>query len=206
MSPSSLSSKSSAYHPPQTGLLSYLPSSWVPYAELVRLDRPTGILYFYLPFLFGLLYAACVAQPITPPSSLFTTHIPLFISIVLLRGAAVAWNDVVDRDLDRQVARCRFRPVARGAVSQTNGVAFAAAHMLIWSLILYHLPTQCVYYSIPYAILHVLYPLSKRVTDYAPLFLGLTFAWGVFVSGAALGADPVTLWSEKSWFSLMGLL
>src|SRR5712671_4802935 len=30
------------YSPPPTGLVGSLPKSWIPYAELIRLDKPTG--------------------------------------------------------------------------------------------------------------------------------------------------------------------
>ena len=36
-----------------TGWLSQIPAAWVPYAQLMRLDRPNGLWYFYLPHLFG---------------------------------------------------------------------------------------------------------------------------------------------------------
>ncbi|KAI7001871.1 hypothetical protein KC359_g25 [Hortaea werneckii] len=35
--------------PPDTGILSILPRSWVPYAELMRLDKPAGTYYLFLP-------------------------------------------------------------------------------------------------------------------------------------------------------------
>ncbi len=113
--------------PPQKGFLSILPASWVPYAELMRLDKPTGFYLFYLPYLFGTLYASCIAIPIITPTSLLTTNIILLAGTVILRGAACTWNDNIDRELDRQVSRCRLRAIARGAVTPRNGHIFTAA-------------------------------------------------------------------------------
>ena len=55
------------YHPPTRGFLSLIPRTWVPYAELMRLDKPTGLYLFYLPYLFGLLFAASTAHPLSCP-------------------------------------------------------------------------------------------------------------------------------------------
>ncbi|KAJ5560080.1 hypothetical protein N7513_002479 [Penicillium frequentans] len=54
------------YIPPQTGLVASLPSSWIPYAELVRLDKPTGTYYLFFPTLFSTLLAAPMATHVTP--------------------------------------------------------------------------------------------------------------------------------------------
>lgn len=50
-----------------SAILSCLPRSWVPYAQLIRLDKPIGFAIVYLPYLIGIIYAANIA-PDTPPS------------------------------------------------------------------------------------------------------------------------------------------
>jgi 4-hydroxybenzoate polyprenyltransferase len=94
-----------------------MPRSWVPYAELARLDRPTGIYLFFFPHLFGTLYAACLQDTGANPIALIYTNIVLLLGTVFMRGAACAWNDNMDQEFDRQVERCHLRSVARGAVS-----------------------------------------------------------------------------------------
>lgn len=93
------------YQPPITGLLSYLPASWVSYAELMRLDRPSGFHYaLYVPCLFGVFYAA-ITSPTQAPFALITDRaVTLLLCSLLARGAAYTWNDAVDRDFDKQVA------------------------------------------------------------------------------------------------------
>lgn len=44
------------YQPPKTGILAHVPSSWVPYGELMRIDKPNGIYLFFFPHLFGTLW------------------------------------------------------------------------------------------------------------------------------------------------------
>ena len=186
------------YKPPTNGFLSLLPISWVPYAELIRLNNPAGILYFYFPFLFGLLSTACTIEPCPSPYYLFKTNMALLVSIIAFRGAAVAWNDILDADLDRQVTRCRLRPMARKAIPQFKALCFAAAHLVVWILISLRLSREAVFYSTPYAIMHAVYLVSKRVTHYAPVFLGLTFAWGVFIGGAVLRGNFTKIGLEYS--------
>ncbi|KAL2048483.1 hypothetical protein N7G274_000395 [Stereocaulon virgatum] len=181
------------YTPPQHGLLSCLPSSWVPYAELMRLSRPIGIIIIYSPYLFGTLFAAAVSKPHPPPQLLFKTNVILFIATVLLRGGAVAFNDLADREIDGRIARTRHRPLARKAISPRNGYIFVAAQAIIWLAIVAQLSQRCIGYAIPLLGLVGLYPYSKRVTDFTPVVLGFTVAWGVFVGCAAMGVDPANM-------------
>ena len=50
------------YHPPDAGFVSHLPSSVVPYAELMRLHKPAGYYAFYFPHLFGTLSSGLLGQ------------------------------------------------------------------------------------------------------------------------------------------------
>ncbi len=181
------------YAPPQEGLLSYLPSSCLPYAELMRLTRPIGIVIIYCPYLFGMLFAATVVDH--PPSlkAVVKTGVVLLIATVFLRGGAVAFNDLADREIDRKVARTRNRPLARKAITPRSGYVFVAGLAAIWLTILVQVSWQCVYYAVPLLGLVGLYPYSKRVTDFTPVVLGFTVAWGVFIGSAAMGIDPISL-------------
>ncbi|KAG8164211.1 hypothetical protein KVR01_006129 [Diaporthe batatas] len=114
------------YQHPKTGLLSKLPHSVVPYAELTRIDRPAGWLGVYFPFLIGLIYAGCISgdDEASDPLALGSLAIRLIPFSMLLRSAACTWNDTVDQDFDRRVARTRHRPVARRAVSTNQRVTY----------------------------------------------------------------------------------
>lgn len=60
------------YIPPQKGFIASLPGSWIPYAELIRLDKPTGTYYLFFPCVFSTLIAAPMASA-TPMQILGTT-------------------------------------------------------------------------------------------------------------------------------------
>lgn len=112
---------------PPGAILSLLPTTWLPYAQLMRLDRPWGALAFYVPYLVGLCMAGCMSSSTIPPSLLIKSSVVLFGWCILNRGWQCAWNDNMDQEYDRQVGRCRSRPIARGAVSTAQAHVFTVA-------------------------------------------------------------------------------
>ncbi|KAK5005059.1 Para-hydroxybenzoate--polyprenyltransferase, mitochondrial precursor (PHB:polyprenyltransferase), partial [Cryomyces antarcticus] len=92
-----------AYAPPTTGLLSHLPSAAVPYAELIRLDKPTGTYYLFFPCVFSTLLAAPLTTPITPPLTVLGTSLLFLTGALVMRGAGCTINDLWDRNLDPHV-------------------------------------------------------------------------------------------------------
>ncbi|KAI9701513.1 MAG: Para-hydroxybenzoate--polyprenyltransferase, mitochondrial precursor (PHB:polyprenyltransferase) [Candelina mexicana] len=172
-----------------SGLLSILPSSWIPYAELIRLDKPTGTYYLFFPCLFSTLLAAPLAAPIAPLSTVLTTTILFLTGALVMRGAGCTINDLWDRNLDPYVSRTRLRPIARGAISPQKAIIFTGAQLLTGLAVLLQFPTSCLYYGIPSLFLVGTYPLAKRITHYPQCILGLTFSWGAIMGFPALGID-----------------
>lgn len=177
------------YEPPKTGLLALLPSSWVPYAELIRLDKPAGTYYLFFPCVFSTLMAAPLATPMASPGSVIGTSALFFAGALIMRGAGCTINDLWDRNLDPHVTRTRLRPIARGAVTPFQGLVFTGAQLLAGLAILLQFPLECFFYATPSLLLVASYPLAKRVTYYPQFVLGLTFSWGAFVGFPALGVD-----------------
>ncbi|KAJ5397366.1 Para-hydroxybenzoate-polyprenyltransferase Coq2 [Penicillium cosmopolitanum] len=176
------------YIPPQTGLIASLPKSWIPYAELVRLDKPAGTYYLFFPTLFSTLLAAPMATDVTPIHVLGTVAL-FFSGALIMRGAGCAINDLRDRNLDPHVERTKYRPIARGALSPKKAVLFTGSQLLAGLGVLVSFPTQCIWYGIPSMPLVVAYPLAKRVTHYPQAVLGLAFSWGAMMGFPALGVD-----------------
>lgn len=175
------------YRPPNTGLISYLPLSWIPYAELIRLDKPTGTYYLFFPCIFSNLMAASYTA--SPPLAVLSTSILFFTGALIMRGAGCTINDLWDRNLDPYVERTRHRPIARGAVSPLNAITFTGIQLLAGLGILLQFPVSCLIYGIPSLLLVTTYPLAKRVTHYPQFVLGLTFSWGAIMGFPALGVD-----------------
>ncbi|EKG21316.1 UbiA prenyltransferase family [Macrophomina phaseolina MS6] len=179
-----------AYKPPTTGLLSHLPSAVVPYAELIRIDKPVGTYYLFFPCLFSTLLAAPLAQPTTPPLTVLGTTLLFATGALVMRGAGCTINDLWDRNLDPHVARTRLRPIARGAISPPSALVFTCAQLLTGLAVLLQFPQPaCFLYGAPSLLLVATYPLFKRVTYYPQAVLGLTFSWGALMGFPALGVD-----------------
>lgn len=176
-----------SYQPPTTGLLSHLPPSWVPYAELIRIDKPTGAYYLFFPCLWSTLLAAPLSH--SSPLSVVSTAALFLAGSIIMRGAGCSINDLWDRNHDPLVTRTRLRPIARGAITPTQAVAFTGFQLLAGLGVLLQFPTECFYYATPSLLLVATYPLAKRVTYYPQLVLGLTFSWGAIVGFPAVGVD-----------------
>ncbi|KAI1147616.1 UbiA prenyltransferase family-domain-containing protein [Nemania diffusa] len=175
------------YTRPVSGILSYLPASWVPFGELARIDRPTGIYLFYLPHLFGTLYATSAGSHVSLSlSDIVYKNAILFAGTVSFRAAACSWNDSLDYEYDRQVLRCRLRPVARGAVTLSQAHIFTVFLTSLALAFLYLLPRSCWAVSLPSIFLLALYPFAKRFTDFPQTILGIQVGIGFFLGAAAI--------------------
>ena len=177
----------SEYKPPVTGLISFLPRSWQPFAELARLDKPTGTYYLFFPCLFSTLMAASYTQ--APALHVASTSCLFLLGALVMRGAGCTINDLWDRSLDPHVQRTRLRPIARGAISPSQAIGFAGAQLMMGLGVLLQLPTSCLWYGIPSLMLVATYPLAKRITHYPQLVLGFTFSWGAIMGFPALSVD-----------------
>ncbi|KAI2631747.1 4-hydroxybenzoate polyprenyl transferase family protein [Xylaria nigripes] len=177
------------YSPPKTGILSRLPSSWIPYAELMRLEKPAGTIYLFFPCLFSTLLAAPLATPMASPLSVLGASALFFSGAFIMRGAGCSINDLWDRNLDPHVTRTRLRPIARGALTPFRALTFTGVQLLAGLGILLQFPHICLYYGIPSLILVATYPLAKRVTYYPQFVLGLAFSWGAMMGFPTLGVD-----------------
>lgn len=179
------------YNSPTTGILSQLPSSLVPYAELVRLEKPTGTYYLYLPCLFSTLLAGLLSSPVPPPSAILGTNALFLLGSAIFRGAACTWNDTLDRDLDAKVTRTRLRPLPRGAVTARQAHTWTAIQVASGIGVLataFPFPITA-FYAAPSVIITGLYPLAKRWTDYPQVVLGFAWSWGIIMGFPALGID-----------------
>ncbi|CAN8103578.1 unnamed protein product [Discula destructiva] len=183
------------YKAPTKGVLSILPASWVPYAELIRFSQPHGIYMIYFPYIVGLMYAGSakdLAAAALPPSVLLNRLAVLGVWTFFLRSAGCAWNDIVDQDFDRKTERCRSRPVARGAISTTSANIYALALILIGFATLQILPVECSLCAISTTALTVLYPFGKRFTNFPQVILGSVLSTAISLSSYSIGLPALS--------------
>ncbi len=162
-----------------------LPRWLWPYAQLARWDRPIGWQLLMWPCFWGAALAANAAERFSP--GLFVWHLALFfIGSVAMRGAGCTYNDIVDHDIDMQVARTRSRPLPSGRVSRRQAKIFLGLQALAGFLVLIQFNAYTILLGILSLAVVAIYPFAKRFTDWPQFFLGLAFSWGALVGWSAL--------------------
>src|SRR5947199_916870 len=156
-----------------------------PYLRLARADRPIGAWLLLMPCWWSAGLAAVAAgHPYPNP-----WHVLLFfVGAFTMRGAGCTWNDIVDRNLDAQVARTRSRPIPSGQVSVRTAAMFLALQALIGLAVLVQFNRFTVLVGVASLAVVAVYPLAKRVTWWPQIVLGLAFSWGALMGWAEVFA------------------
>jgi 4-hydroxybenzoate polyprenyltransferase len=174
------------------GLIGALPSAVRPYASLMRLDRPIGAWLLYWPGAWAVALAGLGHRGIA-------LLLWLGLGAWAMRSAGCVWNDIVDRDLDRQVERTRLRPLASGRVSLTGAWTLLVALCLIGLLVLLQLPRLAQILALASLAPVAAYPFMKRITWWPQAWLGLVFSWAALVGWPSvrgeLGLTPLLLYA-----------
>ncbi|KAI0972055.1 4-hydroxybenzoate polyprenyl transferase [Xylaria arbuscula] len=185
--------ESIGYKRPSHGIFRVLPNAWVPYAELMRLDRQAGFWAFYWHYLIGLGFAINL-RPFSQDIGVETLALLaayLYAWTTIFRGITCTWNDNLDQDFDRQVARCRVRPIPRGAVSTNQAHLFTALQIAAGFIILQPVGNTTWIHAGVDGVLLFIYPLLKRCTNFPQVELGFGLSYAVFFVAAVLGKDPL---------------
>ena len=181
------------------GLIGALPSALRPYAALMRIDRPIGTWLLFWPCAWSVALAG-----VGDKWGLFG----LFgLGAFVMRSAGCAYNDIVDRDLDRQVERTKLRPLASGRVRPRAAWILVIGLCLIGLAVLLMLPRTAQLVALASLALVAAYPYMKRLTWWPQAWLGLVFSWGALVGWPAVTgalALPVILLWAGSVFWVIG--
>ena len=169
------------------GWVSRLPEDWQPYALLMRLDRPVGWWLLWLPGLWGIMLGANGVQGMY--ASDVRLMIYFFLGAVMMRGAGCIVNDILDRDLDKQVERTAKRPLAAGVINIAQAVILLACLLFTSFIILLQTSGITIILGILSLVLIGLYPLMKRITWWPQAFLGITFNFGALMGWSAATHD-----------------
>jgi 4-hydroxybenzoate polyprenyltransferase len=160
-----------------------LPAAALPYAQLMRLDRPIGWWLLLIPCWWGL---ALAASRHGVDSRLFWYAGLLLLGSIVMRGAGCVLNDIMDRDIDARVARTRLRPLPSGRVSKRSATAFMSALMLVGFAVLLQFNAVTIWTGLASLAIVAVYPLMKRITHWPQAVLGLAFNWGALVGWTAV--------------------
>ena len=162
------------------GWLRWLPAPARPYALLARFDRPIGAWLLFWPCVWGVLLAGGGLGAATRLIAW------LALGSVAMRGAGCVWNDIVDRDLDAQVARTRGRPIASGRVTRRTAAVWLALLCLVGLVVLAALDGRARIVALASIVPVACYPFMKRITWWPQAWLGLVFSWGALVGWVAV--------------------
>ena len=167
------------------GIVARLPEHLRGYAQLARFDRPIGWWLLFWPCAWSVLLAGGGAQQYGRWGLIAW----LLLGAIAMRGAGCVYNDIVDRDLDKQVARTAVRPVASGAVSLRAAWAWLLALCLIGLVVLLQLRWQAQLVALASLLPVAAYPYMKRITWWPQTWLGIVFSWGALVGWTEVRGD-----------------
>jgi 4-hydroxybenzoate polyprenyltransferase len=165
------------------GFTRLLPAAFRPYALLARFDRPIGWWLLFWPGAWAVALSGWATDR-------WDLILWLLLGSIGMRGAGCVYNDIVDRDLDRQVERTRSRPLASGAVPLKAAWIWLGALCLIGLLVLLQLKPFAAGVAMASLALVAAYPFMKRITWWPQAWLGLVFSWAALVGWAEAGDAP----------------
>src|SRR6478736_8553967 len=148
------------------------------HAQLMRLDRPVGILLLLWPTLWALWIAtrALPGAQRVPSSKLLFVFIA---GTIVMRSAGCVINDFADRNIDPHVKRTRGRPLAMRLVSPHAALVLFGVLVLLALWLVTGMETKTVYFSFVGAALTISYPFTKRFFPLPQFYLGAAFGWAV---------------------------
>ena len=155
--------------------MSLLSNPWI---RLLRLDRPIGILLLLWPTLWSLWLAA--------EGSPSLKNLVIFVfGCVLMRSAGCIINDYFDREIDGYIERTKTRPLPMGEIIPHHALIMFMVLGLVAFVLVLLTNWLTISIAIGAAIITVIYPLLKRITNLPQLGLGIAWAFVVPMAFAA---------------------
>jgi len=148
------------------------------YALLIRWNKPIGTLLLLWPTLAAL----CIATE-GHPSALLTF---IFVTgVFAMRSAGCIINDIIDRNIDKHVARTETRPLTAATISMTEAIILLVILLLISLILILFLNRTVLIIAIIGVVLSFIYPFMKRFIPLPQGVLGLVFNLGILMVFAA---------------------
>jgi 4-hydroxybenzoate polyprenyltransferase len=158
------------------------------YAQLMRLDKPIGILLLLWPTLWALWFA-------TNGKPELKFILIFIVGTVLMRSAGCVVNDYIDRHVDPHVARTKGRPLAAKKIPGKEALLLAGFLSLLAFALVIPLNRLTIILSFAALFLAVSYPFTKRFLAIPQAYLGIAFGFGIPMSfAAATNTVPAMAW------------
>jgi 4-hydroxybenzoate polyprenyltransferase len=149
-------------------------SKWLNYIQLMRWDKPIGILLLLWPTLMALW----ITGKGHPDPKLVTIFV---LGVIIMRSAGCVINDFADRDFDKKVTRTKNRPLATQQLSVNEAIICFLLLIFIAFLLVLQLNIQTILLSAIGLLLAIIYPFLKRFTHLPQVVLGAAFSWGIIL-------------------------
>lgn len=147
------------------------------FIELARLDKPIGIYLLLWPSLLGLLLAGIESGSID-----YENYMIVILGSVLVRSCGCVINDISDFKIDKLVSRTVGRPLATGSITIFEAWIFFIILGLFSIALLVFTNALTLKISLIFALLIMLYPLTKRFFPAPQFILGITFGSGSLIA------------------------
>ncbi len=171
-----------------TGFMGMLPAKIRAFALLARFDRPIGWWLLFWPCVYGLALSGGLLSE-------WQLAFWMLAGAVTMRGAGCVYNDIVDRDLDAQVARTATRPLPSGLVGLKAAWGWLLTLAVVGLIVLLQLRWEAQLVALGSLALVAAYPFMKRITWWPQIWLGLVFSWGALVGWIAIsGTADAAMW------------
>ncbi|KAF9806706.1 hypothetical protein IEO21_08564 [Rhodonia placenta] len=171
----------------------------------MRLDKfPAGCILVFWPCTWGIVMGAFITH--LEPLQVVIQLVLYLIGSIICHNIGCIWNDICDHEFDREVERCRTRPLAAETVSMTGAITLLISQLaLAISLLLFSgsVATRVGLFGLVF--LNFPYPLMKRWTWWPQAYLGLAMTWGLPVSWVSIVGHmdwtvvPVLFLGGVSW-------
>jgi 4-hydroxybenzoate polyprenyltransferase len=171
-----------------SGLLAMLPRRIAPYVQLMRLDRPIGAWLLFWPCAWSVALAGGIGR--NPWLILWFA-----VGAVVMRSAGCVFNDIVDCELDAQVARTASRPLASGRITLSAAWLLLVVLGVLGFVVLLQFNRVAAIVALLSLAPVAAYPFMKRITWWPQAWLGMIFSWGALVGWAAVSGwiSPVAV-------------
>ena len=158
------------------------------YIELMRLNRPIGILLLLWPTLSALWIAA----EGVPDISILIVFI---LGVIIMRSAGCVINDYADRHIDGKVERTKERPLITGTLQAKEALILFLLLSVIALILVMQLNTLTIWMSLGALFFAATYPFMKRYTYLPQVYLGMAFGWAIPMAfSAQTGEIPTIAW------------
>jgi len=155
------------------------------YLQLIRFDKPIGVLLLLWPTITA-LWIAAEGIPDLDLLLIFTA------GTFVMRSAGCAINDYADYNFDGKVARTSSRPLATGLLTRQDALYCFLFLSGIGFFLVLLTNLQTILLAMGAVVVVAVYPFMKRYTNLPQVVLGVAFSWGIPMAFTAqTGAVPL---------------